>query len=268
MLRKLLLPVLAAALLSACQSTKFDPKAASGLDTIALIGPADPQRYVIDFDGNAENGFYAGGLITYLIVASIDAANSTDEYDAPFTEALVGQQKLRLGSELQAAIKQQLEATGYIVTTEAAPDIAAPEAAAAAAPAATTEATPPDDTATDKAAADNTTAASAPSTSKMARLMIAFEFVGYIDQAFMPFEPTMLVTATMHDGATRKELFRQRYNYSPQDFQIEDVVFRPDEKYEFRKEEDLLADPARAADGFRAAIPLIAADIAKKLKKG
>jgi hypothetical protein len=245
---RLMLPAALALALSlgACQSTKFDPKAASNLDTITLIGPADPASYMIDFDGNAESGMAAAGLIGFLINASIDAANSTDEFDAPFTQALTSQQKLKLGTELHDAIKANLEGAGYQVSSEAAPPAA--EAAAAAAP-------------------TTTTGSSKTTTSSAATLAVGFEFAGYVDQAFQPFRPLVLVTARLVDGKSGKELFRQRYNYSDQSFQMEDVVFEPAEKYDFRKEEELISDSARAAEGFRAAIPLIANDIANKLKR-
>lgn len=252
-LRFMLPAALALALgLGACQSTKFDPKAAPNLDTITLIGPADPATYMIDFDGNAENSMAAAGLIGFLIAASVDAANSTDEFDAPFTQALTEKHNLKLGTELRDAIKASLEGSGYKVSTEAVP----------AAPATPTAATPT--AATPAAAATGSGQATA---SSAATLAVVFEFAGYVDQAFLPFKPMVLVTATLTDAKSKKELFRQRYNYSDQSFQMEDVVFEPAKMYDFRKEEELIAESGRAAEGFRAAIPLIASDIARKLKR-
>lgn len=100
-----------------------------------------------------------------------------------------------------------------------------------------------------------------------AELVIAPLFAGYVDQAFRPYTPLLLIEIRLVDRADGATLFRQRYNYGHHAYLADDVRLAPDPGYTFADADALIADIPRAAEGLRAALPMIAGDLATKLTR-
>lgn len=275
-----LLLLTAALGLAACQSTKFDPKAGAHVKSVALQGPGEPPYYIVTiYDANvaapatgpypASPGPYypSAGPVTNIALGAVNyTANSIirmaadSDIDPELTVKMVDGAQLRLGADLHDQIAAALGGAGYQVTRD--PALAAAATATGAATAATTSTTAASTSST-SAAATSATGTGAPD----AVLKIQFVYAGYVDQFFAPYEPLVWVSVALTDSRSGKDLFRQRYNYSTHTGNLDDVRFDPDGKYDFKNEEALLANPALAAEGLKAAIPLIAADVAAKLKR-
>ncbi|WP_374367090.1 hypothetical protein [Dongia sp.] len=225
--------------LTACNTTKFDPKVATHIKSVALQGPQDPPFYIVTmYNANIAQpavdpyaySYAPGGAVQNLLTGILLDAGDSD-VDAAFSGKLIGEQKLRLGDDLQSALAKNLTGAGY-------------------------------DVAVLKPGSDTSAAGKAD-----ARMTVKFLYAGYVDQLLVPYEPLVWVHVTLTDVKTGKTLLAQRYNYSTHTGNLDDVRFDPDKKYDFRSDEELLADTPRAAAGLRAALPLIAADIAAKLKR-
>lgn len=245
--------------LTACNAVKFDPKAAGHVKTLAIEGPLEPPHYIVSMynantsspavDPYAYNYAQPGGALGWLL-SGVIADSGDSEIDAAFTQKLTGAEKLRLGAELQSALVKALGGSGYDVTVM----------------------TPPSD-AQDAATSETTTTGTGTTETDGgakqadARLTVTFVYAGYVDQFFVPYEPLVWVSVALTDGKTGEDLFRQRYNYSTHTGNLDDVRFDPAQKFDFKKDADLLTDSTRAAEGLRAALPLIAADVATKLKR-
>jgi len=82
------------------------------------------------------------------------------------------------------------------------------------------------------------------------------------------FKPMFAANATLRDASTKRTLFRRLYAYSALPAPIDGtILFRPDPKYSFKTSEEIFDRPQFAAEGFRAAEPVIARFIASDLKK-
>ncbi|HYM17944.1 MAG TPA: hypothetical protein VEU06_05225 [Micropepsaceae bacterium] len=83
------------------------------------------------------------------------------------------------------------------------------------------------------------------------------------------FEPEFTAVATLTDSSTKKTLFRGAYVYRNNSLKPIDgtILIRPDPKYYFKTSKALFDNPQLAAEGFRAAEPIIAQLIAASLKR-
>jgi len=82
------------------------------------------------------------------------------------------------------------------------------------------------------------------------------------------FKPEYSVNVRLRDARTKKSLFHQFYVYRDNSISPIDgtILLKPDAQYEFQNADAIAADPKRAADGFRAAIPLVAGSVGTLLK--
>jgi hypothetical protein len=89
------------------------------------------------------------------------------------------------------------------------------------------------------------------------------------ESAAAGFKPEFSVDAALKDAKTKRNLFHQFYTYRDNSISPIDgtILLKPDPQFEFGRAEDLYADPKRAADGFRAAVPLVAESIGTLLSK-
>jgi len=89
------------------------------------------------------------------------------------------------------------------------------------------------------------------------------------ESAAAGFKPEFSVDAALRDAKTRRNLFHQFYIYRDNSISPIDgtILLKPDPQFEFGRAEDLYADPKRAADGFRAAVPLVAESVGMALSK-
>jgi len=89
------------------------------------------------------------------------------------------------------------------------------------------------------------------------------------ESAAAGFKPEFSVDAALRDAKTRRNLFHQFYIYRDNSISPIDgtILLKPDPQFEFGRAEDLYADPKRAADGFRAAVPLVAESVGMALRK-
>jgi len=83
------------------------------------------------------------------------------------------------------------------------------------------------------------------------------------------FQPEYSVHVSLLDAKTKKKVFRQFYVYRDNSVSPIDgtILLKPEPKFNFKRAEDLYADPKRAADGFRAAIPRVAQSVGTLLNK-
>lgn len=83
------------------------------------------------------------------------------------------------------------------------------------------------------------------------------------------FEPEFMAKAVLTDFKSGKKLFQQFYLFASNTIKPMDgtIYFEADPKYFAADQFVLFQHPEIAAAGFRSAIPLIAQDIAKALKK-
>lgn len=82
-------------------------------------------------------------------------------------------------------------------------------------------------------------------------------------------EPMVTAKVRLVDSASGKTLFNQIYEFADPPIKPMDgtVLMTPDKKYAFKSEDDLLAHPAMAAEGFRSMLEPIASAVAASLKK-
>jgi len=87
--------------------------------------------------------------------------------------------------------------------------------------------------------------------------------------AFGGYEPEYSVEAVLKNSRTGKTVFHQLYVYRDNSISPVDgtILIRPERQYEFKSRAVFVTDPKHAADGFRAAIPLVAQSIGALLKK-
>jgi hypothetical protein len=157
-----------------------------------------------------------------------------------FDTAMKGQ-NLRLGHDIQAAIATRLSQMGYTVQLR---EIAHRD---------WDELLKPEDVAN-------------------AGVDLVFDVVLEVAQyANTPFSralrPSVWLRVRAIDVRARKYVFRERFTYDGHHDPIVTVNVEPDPKYDFHSEAELFADPARAAEGLRAAAPLIAEQVAVLLAK-
>jgi hypothetical protein len=84
------------------------------------------------------------------------------------------------------------------------------------------------------------------------------------------FEPEFFAVAKLTDSKTKNTLFFHTYIYrnnSIEPIKSLGTLIRPDSKYAFKTSKAPFENPQLAAEGFRAAEPLIAQGIASTLKK-
>ena len=143
---------------------------------------------------------------------------------------LLAKQNFHLGAELKTAVSSELQNTGYEVIDD----------------------------------------------SKAADAVLEVSITGFppasnpaYSAALGDFEPEFVARAKLKDVKTGKTLFSRTYVYRDNSIEPIDgsLLIRPDPKYGFSTSKALFANPQLAAEGFRAAEPLIARSIATSLKK-
>ena len=92
---------------------------------------------------------------------------------------------------------------------------------------------------------------------------VVFEHVQYANTPFSRgLRPDIWLRVRAIDVRAQKYRFKERFSYDGHHSPIVMINVEPDPKYEFRSEADLFANPAFAAEGLRAAAPLVAEQVA------
>jgi hypothetical protein len=92
---------------------------------------------------------------------------------------------------------------------------------------------------------------------------VVFEHVQYANTPFSRgLRPDIWLRVRAIDVRAKKYLFKERFTYDGHNSPIVTINVEPDPKYEFRSEAALFVDPAFTAEGFKAAAPLIADQVA------
>lgn len=90
----------------------------------------------------------------------------------------------------------------------------------------------------------------------------------YERRAWGAIGPHLVVFVTLTESVTGKRIFYRVYRYDMHTVDLgPNMGLTPDDKYGFDRAEDVLAHPDIVAMGFRAGVTMIAADVAKSLKK-
>jgi hypothetical protein len=88
----------------------------------------------------------------------------------------------------------------------------------------------------------------------------------YVRRVWGLIGPRITMDAELKDRATGKSLFSRSYKYDMHTLGLTGQL-TPEDKYGYKNIEDVRAHPEVVAAGLRAAIPMIAADLATALKK-
>jgi hypothetical protein len=92
---------------------------------------------------------------------------------------------------------------------------------------------------------------------------VVFEHAQYANTPFSrALRPDIWLRVRAIDVRARKYLFKERFTYDGHNSPIVTINVEPDPKYDFKSEAALFVDPAFTAEGFRAAAPLIADQVA------
>ena len=167
-----------------------------------------------------------------LYNSSLNAFNDMDRARRPeFDNAMKGQ-NLQLGHDFQTAIAEQLTRMGYPARMQDIPHRDADEFLE------------PSEVAT----VDSDIVVD-----------IVFEHVQYANTPFSRgLKPGVWFGVRAIDVRTQRYIFREKFTYDGHYSPLVSVNVEPDPKYDFKSEADLYANPALAAEGLRAAAPLIA----------
>jgi hypothetical protein len=94
-------------------------------------------------------------------------------------------------------------------------------------------------------------------------------FAPMYESAAAGYKPEYSVSATLKTAGAGKRLFHQFYVYRDNSISPVDgtILIRSDAKFEIHSAQELFHDPKLAADGVRAAVPIIAQSIGTLLKK-
>lgn len=89
------------------------------------------------------------------------------------------------------------------------------------------------------------------------------------EMEFFTYFPSYSVLITLRDAATRHVLYDRLFVYHKAFIKPIDgsMLIQPDDKYVFHAQDDIGKNPALAAEGVRAAIPIIAQTVGASLKK-
>jgi len=229
--------ILTLLLVGGCAPQNLNAEQTRAIQHIALAGPENPQQYSLKVGD-------IGSAIAMGVGVSPSAATYTFNSASPaqgksFSD-LLKDQKLALGEELAEGVKAALLRNGYSVSTVT---IQRPQPADLA------------------GRYDNTN-----STADVL-LDMAIESSSYERRMWGKIGPSLLVTARLIDLHTSRRLFERTYRYDFHASTMGYVILRPAEKYGFDEVGEVLSHPDVAAEGLRAAIPMISNDIALQLRK-
>jgi hypothetical protein len=171
-----------------------------------------------------------------LYNSSLNAFHDIERARRPQFDNAMRAQNLQLGHDIQAAIAQRLGQAGYSVQLRDIPHRAADELLR------------PSEVA--NVGADVV-------------VDVVLEHAQYANTPFSRgLRPSIWLRVRAIDVRAQKYLFKERFTYDGHHSPIVTINVEPDPKYEFRSEAALFADPAFAAEGLRAAAPLIAEQVA------
>ena len=224
----------------------LDREAAARLHSIVVVGPADA--------GPTENFLY------YHLESRSDGSSPRQSED--FNRAMMHEAALHLGSDIQAAVAAALARDGFNVST------------------AKIKTDP-------NAGLDPAELANIKADAVLGGSLAGV--MGYTDDFDGgDFRPSFKLTVALTDVKSQRVLFRQGFYYDAyatvsrhikvpavngktielRENNSPDFVFlRPDPRFHFPDYEAVLADPALAAEGLRAAAPLVADKIGEMLKR-
>jgi len=226
-------------LLPACATQTLRPEDAGAIRQIALAGPANPAQYNLAV-GDLGGAIMMGTAVGAGAAAGTLAGSMTDREKAPTFTAAMAAQHLALGDELAAAISQALSGNGYAVH-RIAPARRRPEALLDG----NAELTAGDD----------------------ALLDLAIEKSTYERRVWGKIGPSLTIRLRLTEAHTARVLLQKTYRYDLYSATIGYTILRPPPEYGFADAADVMADPPRAAAGFRAVIPLVVADLVAQLPK-
>lgn len=226
-------------LLAACASQNMRPEDAQAIKRILIAGPENPAQYIL-VKGDISGAVGMGVAIGAPAAAGVLAGSMHDRQHAhSFTEAMK-QQNLALGDELAAALENGLTQSGYDVA-KAHPHRRSPAALM-----------------------ESYAGLNAPFD---AVLDLAIEHNSYERRAWGKIGPSLTIQARLVDPRTARALMQRTYRYDPYAATIGYTILRPPAEYGFDDIPDVMADPAKAAAGFRAVIPMIVQDVLTQLPR-
>ena len=221
--------------LAACV-TPIEFNGDSTIGSIALLTVEEPDEYHIEVTSVGEALFVAtaaagGGVLGAVMAQSAAARGPEGEVSAE-----IAHQNVKLGAELTAALRERLGASGF--------DIEMLDVAPRA----------------NNFLQDYMTVP----TGADAVLDANITFAGFVDDPFGDFTPIVVAKARLVVPQTNTVLFAREYHYSDKGGLFRDTIPIPEE-FLFDTYEDALADPVKIGAALRAAIPIIADDIAASL---
>lgn len=171
-----------------------------------------------------------------LYNSSLNAFRDIERAQRSEFDNLMKAQNLRLGHDIQTAIAQRLGQVGYSVQLRDIPHRAADELLR------------PSEVA--NVDADIV-------------VDVVLEHAQYANTPFSRgLRPSIWLRVRAIDVRAQTYSFKERFTYDGHHSPIVTINVEPDPKYEFKSEAALFTDPTLAADGFRAAAPLIAEQVA------
>jgi hypothetical protein len=228
-----------ALLVAACATQNISPADMQSVHRIVIAGPENPVRYnLVQGDPTGAGGI--GGAAGIGAIAGATAGSMNNQTNAPSFTAAMLQQNLALGDELARAIRDGLVANGYETGSVKPPRRKATDLL--------------DSYAGMDSAADTI-------------LDIAIEQSTYERRVWGKIGPSLTIHARLVDAKSERRLLQRTYRYDFSAATIGYTLLRPPPEFGFDTMADVMADPARAAAGFRAAIPMIVADLTSQLPK-
>lgn len=223
---------------SACATQNMSPADVNSIRRIALAGPENPARYNLVQGSFSDSGL--SGAAGVGAVAGTLAGSMNDQTNAQNFTAAMQAQNLALGDELARAVRDGLAANGYDIaqikqqrrkSTELLDSYAGIDPAADAV------------------------------------LDIAIEQSTYERRVWGKIGPSLTINARLVDPRTSRRLLQRTYRYDFSSATIGYTILRPPSRYGFDTISDVMANPQLAAEGFRAVIPMIVADLTAQLPK-
>ncbi|MEK9970425.1 MAG: hypothetical protein VW600_14890 [Ferrovibrio sp.] len=223
---------------SACATQNMSPADANSISRIVLAGPENPARYNLVQGSFSDSGL--AGAAGIGSIAGTLAGSMNDQGNAAGFTATMQAQNLALGDELARAVSDGLAANGYTVAT------AKPQRRK------TTELL--DSYAGIGSGAD-------------AILDIAIEHSTYERRVWGKIGPSLTINARLVDARTSRRFLQRTYRYDFSSATLGYTLLRPPPEFGFDTMGEVMANPERAAAGFRAVIPMIVADLTAQLPK-
>ncbi len=228
-----------ALLVAACASQNISPADVQSVRRIVIASPENPVRYNLVQGDPTGAGGIAGAAGVGALAGSI-AGSMNNQTNAPSFTAAMMQQNLALGDELARAIRDGLAANGYEIGS------VKPQR---------------------RKATDLLDSYAGMDSAADAILDIAIEQSTYERRVWGKIGPSLTIHARLVDAKSERRLMQRTYRYDFSAATVGYTLLRPPPEFGFDAIADVMADPARAAAGFRAAIPMIVADLTAQLPK-